>query len=121
MASSAVNEGHLHRRIGLRNVLFQSIAFMGPGASIVFGLALIIGYAGVASPLAMAVALLAALCVAACIGQLARHIPSAGGFFSYITASLGKVAGFAAGWTWAVIAIVGPTVGALLFGIVGND
>jgi amino acid transporter len=114
-------EARLHREIGPENVLFQSIAFMAPGGSVVFGLGLIILYANVAAPLALAVALVAVLCVAACIGQMARHIPSAGGFFSYITAALGKAAGLAAGWTWAVIAIVGPTVGALLFGIVGND
>jgi amino acid transporter len=121
MASAAVNEGQLHRRIGLKSVLFQSIAFMAPGGSVVFGLGLIILYANVAAPLALAVALIAALCVAACIGQLARYIPSAGGFFSYITAAIGKAAGFAAGWGWAVMAFVGPTIGALLFGIVGND
>lgn len=121
MTSPAVNEGQLHRRIGLNSVLFQSIAFMAPGGSVVFGLGLIILYANVAAPLALGVALVAALCVAACIGQLARHIPSAGGFFSYITAALGKAVGFAAGWAWAVMAFVGPTIGALLFGIVGND
>jgi amino acid transporter len=115
------DDAQLHRRIGLENVLFQSIAFMAPGGSVVFGLGLIILYANVAAPLALAVSLVAALCVAACIGQMARHIPSAGGFFSYVTAALGKAAGFAAGWTWAVMALVGPTVGALLFGIVGND
>ena len=125
MASASVPvsaaDGQLHRRIGLGNVLFQSIAFMAPGGSVVFGLGLIILYAGVASPLALAVSLLAALCVAVCIGQMARHIPAAGGFFSYTSAALGRLAGFAAGWTWAVMAFVGPTVGALLFGIVGND
>jgi amino acid transporter len=121
MGSDAVHDGQLHRRIGLKSVLFQSIAFMAPGGSVVFGLGLIILYAKVAAPLALAVALIAALCVAACIGQLARSIPSAGGFFSYITAAMGKAAGFAAGWGWAVMAFVGPTIGALLFGIVGND
>jgi amino acid transporter len=121
MASAAVKEGQLHRRIGLRSVLFQSIAFMAPGGSVVFGLGLIILYANVAAPLALAVSLIAPLCVAECIGQLARYIPSAGGFFSYITAALGRAAGFAAGWGWAVMAFVGPTIGALLFGIVGND
>jgi amino acid transporter len=120
-APAGAPDRQLHRRIGLSSVLFQSIAFMAPGGSVVFGLGLIILYANVAAPLALAVALVAALCVAACIGQLARHIPSAGGFFSYVSAALGKQAGFAAGWTWAVMAFVGPTVGALLFGIVGND
>src|SRR6202030_1757490 len=36
---------HLDRSIGLGRVLFQSIAAMGPGASIALGLGLIVSYA----------------------------------------------------------------------------
>src|SRR5437763_16633366 len=98
-SAPAGGEGHLHRAIGPGNVLFQSIAFMAPGGSVVFGLGLIILYANVAAPLALAIALVAALCVAACIGQMARHIPSTGGFFFYFSARPGQAAGFAARWT----------------------
>ena len=100
MSSTALPESSLRPQIGLGRALFQSIAFMGPGASIVFSLGLVIANAGVAAPLAMAVCMVAALCVAASIGQIARYIPAAGGFFSYATGGLGKRVGFLTGWLW---------------------
>lgn len=111
----------LERSIGLGRVLFQSIGVMGPGASIVFGLGLIIANTGVASPFAMFVALIAAVLVAISIGQLARRIPGAGGLYSYASTAFGPDAGFLVGWGYAIMAFILPTVGAILFGIVGAD
>lgn len=120
-SSTAAGGGQLHHQIGLGRALFQSIAFMGPGASIVFSLGLVIANAGVAAPLAMAVCLVAALCVASSVGQLARHIPAAGGFFSYTSAALGRTAGFATGWLWVQFVFASTSFGAVLFGVEGND
>lgn len=111
----------LERSLGLRRVLFQSVAVMGPGASIVFGLGLIISYAGAASPLAMVIALIAALCVATAIGQLATRISGAGGLYSYAATALSPSVGFLVGWLYVGMTFVLPAVGAVLFGIVGQD
>lgn len=101
--------------------MFQSVAVMGPGASIVFGLGLIIAYAGPASPLAMVIALFAVLCVATAMGQLSTRISSAGGLYSYAATALSPTIGFLLGWMYAGMALIFPTVGAVLFGIVGKD
>src|SRR5579884_667537 len=114
-------EPRLQRSIGLGRVLFQSIGVMGPGASIVFGLGLIIGNTGRASPFAMFLALIAAVFVATAIGQLAKRIPGAGGLYSFAAATFGPDAGFLVGWGYAIMSWIFPTVGALLFGIVGTD
>jgi len=110
----------LRPQIGLGRALFQSIAFMGPGASIAFSLGLVIANAGIVAPLAVVVALVAALCVAASIGQLARHIPASGGFFSYATAGLGKRWGFMTGWLWVQFVVNSTVFGVLLFGYLGS-
>lgn len=111
----------LDRSLGLRRVVFQSVAVMGPGASIVFGLGLIITYAGPASPVAMVVALAAVLCVATAMGQLGTRIASAGGLYSYASVALSPTIGFLLGWMYVGMALIFPTVGAVLFGIVGKD
>ena len=120
-SNTAAGDGQFHHQIGLGRALFQSIAFMGPGASIVFSLGLVISNAGVAAPLAMAVCLVAALCVASSVGQLARYIPAAGGFFSYTSAALGRTAGFATGWLWVQFVFASTSFGAVLFGYEAND
>jgi amino acid transporter len=119
--TSSADKSQLQQQIGLGRALFQSIAFMGPGASIVFSLGLVIANAGVAAPLAMVVCLVAALCVASSVGQLARYIPAAGGFFSYTSAALGRQGGFAAGWLWVQFVFASSSFGAILFGVEGND
>lgn len=112
---------HLQRSIGLGRVLFQSIGLMGPGASIVFGLGLIIANTGQSSPFAMVVALIAALLVAVSIGQLAARIPGAGGLYSYAAAALGSSVGFLVGWGYTLLSFIFPPVGAALFAVVGQD
>jgi amino acid transporter len=111
----------LSRSIGLGRVLFQSVGFMGPGASIVFGLGLIIANTGAASPFTMLLTLIAAIFVAVGVGQLATRIPGAGGIYSLASVAIGPDVGFLVGWTYAIMALIMPAVGALLFGIVGKD
>ena len=51
MQEQSVETGaSLDRSIGLGRVLFQSITTMAPGASVVFGLGLIMVYTGIAAP-----------------------------------------------------------------------
>ncbi len=64
--------------IGLREVLFQSITDMAPGAAIAASIPAGALYAGGALPLSVLVALVACLLSASCIGLLARELPSAG-------------------------------------------
>lgn len=111
----------LDRSAGLWRVVFQSVGVMGPGASIVFGLGLIISYAAGGSPLTMLLALLAALCVAVAVGQLATRISGAGGLYSFTSSGLGPQVGFLVGWAYVLMTVVLPSVGALLFAIVAQD
>jgi amino acid transporter len=64
--------------IGLREVLFQSITDMAPGAAIAASIPFGAALAGGALPLSVVFALVACMLCAWCIGLLAREMPAAG-------------------------------------------
>ena len=90
--------GLARQSVGLAGVVFQSVTFMAPGGSIATSLAVAAAYAGGALPLSVLVTLVAALIVGASIGQLARHLPSAGSIYTYPAQGLHPYVGFLVGW-----------------------
>ena len=84
--------------IGLAPVLFQSITHMAPAAAVAFSIIFAVTYAGGATPLAVLLALVACLFVAISIGQLARHLPSAGGLYTYSARGIHPTVGFFVAW-----------------------
>lgn len=84
--------------IGLPGVLFQSITTMAPASAVAFSLGAAIPYAGGALPLTVLIALIICSLIALNIGSLAKYLPSAGGFFTYVSRGLGVSTGWMAGW-----------------------
>src|ERR671930_969516 len=80
--------------IGLPQVLFQSITHMAPAAAVAYSIYISVPDARQALPLSVALALIACICAATAIGQLAKLFPSAGGMYTYAGSSLGPWAGF---------------------------
>ncbi|WP_078916124.1 hypothetical protein [Streptomyces viridochromogenes] len=64
--------------IGLREVLFQSITAMAPAAAVAASIPSGAAFAGGSLPLSVLIALVACLCTASCVAELARELPSAG-------------------------------------------
>jgi amino acid transporter len=89
--------------IGLREVLFQSITDMAPGAAIAASIPAGVAFAGGALPLAVVFALIACLFTAWAIGQLARELPSAGSMATYAARGLHPVAGFLVAWGYVMV------------------
>jgi amino acid transporter len=112
---------HLDRSIGLGRVLFQSVAAMGPGASIALGLGLIVAYSGSGAPLAMLIGAIGAVIIASVIGALARRIPSAGGFYSYSVPAIGSNASFIVGWAYSILYLLLACLSSLNFSLIGRD
>src|ERR1700694_3617364 len=95
--------------VGLAPTLFQSITHMAPAAAAAFSIIVGVPYAGGASPLAVLLALIACLLVAISIGQLARHLPSAGGLYTYSARGLHTRARVFVAWGLLLVApIVSP-------------
>ena len=103
--------------IGLTQVLFQSITHMAPAAAVAFSIIFAVTYAGGATPLAVVLALVACLLVAISIGQLARHLPSAGGLYTFSARGLHPSVGFFVAWGFM---LAEPLVAPLLYLIFGN-
>src|SRR5438552_6409600 len=88
----SVETARLERNaVGLAPTLFQSITHMAPAAAVAFSIIVGVPYAGGSIPLAVLLALVACLLVAISIGQLARHLPSAGGLYTFSSRGLGKI------------------------------
>src|SRR5689334_12464081 len=84
--------------IGLPQVLFQSITHMAPAAAVAYSIFISVPYSQQALPLSVGLALIACICAATAIGQLAKRFPSAGGMYTYAARSLGPWAGFLVAW-----------------------
>ena len=116
MDQPSTSTGLAREAIGLREVLFQSITHMAPGAAVAFSIIVGANFAGGGLPLSVVFALVACLCVAYSIGELAKHLPSAGGMYTYVARGLHPYVGFLVAWGYA---LVEPLVAPLLYIIFG--
>src|SRR5215831_13528551 len=120
-ATTAVAAAELrHNAVGLPGVLFQSIAMMAPAAAVAFAFYPGIATAGGSFPLAVIIALVASVLLALSIGQLAIHLPSAGGFYTYVSRGLGRPFGFLVGWLTIPVYLLFMPVNLLIFGFVAE-
>jgi amino acid transporter len=103
--------------IGLPGVLFQSITAMAPAAATATALSPAIFFAGASLPLAVLLATIACAFIASSIGQLAIHIPSAGGMYTYISRSLGARWGFLSAWVFLIAQPLLLPLVALIWGL----
>src|ERR1700694_6061556 len=117
--STVAHEPHLEREaVGLAPILFQSITHMAPAAAVAFSIIVGVPYAGGSIPLSVALAMVACLFVAISIGQLARHLPSAGGLYTFSSRGIGAPIGFLVAWGFM---LAEPIVAPLLYLIFGNE
>lgn len=114
---SGLNRGS----IGLGGTLMQSIAQISPTLGIFYTIAFTTGQAGVTAPLTYLAAFLVCLIIAVPMRGLARHLPSAGGFYTYVSAGIGPRTGFMTGWLYAIMVTVVPAALAAFTGAVLQD
>ncbi len=109
--TSAADTGLRRDAVGLREVLFQSITDMAPGAAIAASIPAGVAFAGGALPLAVVFALVASLFTAWTISQLAKEIPAAGSLATYAARGLHPGAGFLVAWAYVMVGwLVAPLV-----------
>jgi amino acid transporter len=76
-------------------------------------------FAGGNTPLAVVLALIAALFTAYGIGELARFLPSAGGMYTYVARGLGGFAGWLMAWAFLLAEPIVPAALFASFGLFG--
>ena len=95
MAVASAGEGTLHKNaIGLAEVLFQSVTAMAPASVWLSVWGRRSRSPGRLCPLATLIALIACMLIAVNIGAMAKYLPSAGGYFTYVSRGLGDAAGW---------------------------
>jgi amino acid transporter len=117
---TASPEGRLKpNATGLGGALAISIAVISPTIGVIFISGLVISHAGASAPFAFLVTTLGALALGWTLWQFVVRIPSAGSFYPFITAGLGRSVGFVAGWQLIMAyGILGPANAALFGGFV---
>jgi amino acid transporter len=107
--------------IGLAGVLMQSIAQISPTLGIFYTIAFNTGQAGRSAPLTYLAAFVVCLFIAVPMTGLARHLPSAGGFYTYVSHGIGPRWGFITGWLYAIMVTIVPAALAAFTGAVLHD
>ncbi len=95
------------KRLGLPDVIAQSVGFMGPVFSAAFVIPLVVGVisasgkgGGTATPLSVLIAGVGVFALGWLIARYARQIHSAGSLYDYVSRGLGERIGVAAGWLY---------------------
>jgi amino acid transporter len=95
------------KKLGLVDVIAQSVGFMGPVFSSAFIIPLIVGLisatgkgAGNAAPLAVLLAGIGVFALGWIVAQSAKRIHAAGSLYDYVSNGLGQTVGAAAGWLY---------------------
>src|ERR1700733_3812609 len=96
--SSPQTDGLRANALSFSAVLTQGITHIAPAMGLVVAVQFVTTMAGTASPLAYLIAFLIVLVLGVCLSQLALHLPSAGGYYTYVSRTLNPKAGFLAAW-----------------------
>lgn len=94
--------------IGLPTVLMQSIAQIAPAVGVLTTIAFNTQQAGLGAPSTYIAAFIIGLMVAVSLSELGRHLPSAGGFYTYVSATVGPGIGFVVGWLYSWFVAIIP-------------
>lgn len=102
--------------IGLLGATMQAITHIAPAIAGFFFTAFIVSLAGITAPLAYFIGFLVVLMLGSTLAQLAKHMPSAGGYYTYISRTVHPRAGFLTSWMYILYS---PIVGGPLAGFFG--
>jgi amino acid transporter len=84
----------------LREVVMQAVTHIAPAIGVITSLAFIASVAGVTAPIAFVIGGVICLGVAIGLTQLAKRIGGAGGYFTYVSRSVGPRAGLLTAWIY---------------------
>jgi amino acid transporter len=109
--------GELHRgALGLPAVLMQGIAHTAPATAILLTVQFTARKAGITAPLAYLVAFLIVLSLGVVLAQLARHLPCAGGYYTYVSRTVHPRAGFLTAWLYFLYTPMAPAFSLAMMG-----
>jgi amino acid transporter len=84
----------------LPSVVMQAVTHIAPGTGLILTLQLITKHSGQTAPLAFAIGFVIMLCLGMSLAELAKHIPSAGVYYTYVSRTVHPRAGFLTAWLY---------------------
>jgi amino acid transporter len=84
--------------IGLLGATMQAITHISPAIAAFFFTQFVISLAGITAPLAYVAGFIVVLLLGNTLVQLSKHLPSAGGYYTYVSRAIHPRAGFLTSW-----------------------
>jgi amino acid transporter len=104
--------------VGLPGVLVQSFTHLAPAVSVLFSLPFIARLAGVRAPLAYLISFAIALMLGLAVAELAGALPSAGGYYTYVSRAVHPRAGWLTSWLYVLYSPILPAAALAFMGSV---
>jgi amino acid transporter len=115
-SSGAVQTDLKKDSLGLLGATMQAITHIAPAIAALFFTQFIVSLAGITAPLAYIIAVVVVLMLGNTLVQFSKHLPSAGGYYTYVSRSLGPRAGFITSWMYILYS---PLSGGAIYGFFG--
>src|ERR1700734_884108 len=98
--------------VRLPGAIMQNVTHIAPAIAAFFFTQTIVGFSGAHAPLAYLIGFVVVLALGMCLVQLAKRFPSAGGYYTYISRTLGPRLGFLPGRGYALSSpiVAGPAL-----------
>ena len=96
--------------IGLTGAIMQNVTHIAPAVAAFLFTPTLVNFAGTQAPLAYLIGFIIVLALGVTLVQLAKRFPSAGGYFTYVSRTVGPRAGFLVGWLFSFYSpiVTGP-------------
>ncbi len=119
--TEAGEAGQLHRgALSLTGAVMQGVTHIAPTAGVILILQAEVQTIGLATPFAFVIGIVLMLLVGISLAQLARHLPSAGGMYTYISRTLDARVGWFSGWVNLLYDPFGTAIDLAALGYVFN-
>lgn len=86
--------------LGFWGGMIQAVTHIAPGLNVLLGLTFIVSFVGVAAPIAYIIGGIICLGVAVVLTQLAKEFTGAGGYFLYVSRTIGPRTGWITTWLY---------------------
>src|SRR5919198_4141929 len=114
--AAVVRTGLKEGAIGLTGATMQAITHIAPAIAALFFTQFIVSLAGITAPLAYLIGVLVVLMLGNTLVQLSKHLPSAGGYYTYVSRALHPRVGFLTSWMYVLYS---PLAGGPIYGFFG--
>ena len=102
--------------IGFPGVLMQSITHISPAIAALFFTQFVVSLTGEAAPLAYLIGVIVVLMLGVTLAQLAKILPSSGGYYTYVSRGIHPRVGFLTSWMYVLYS---PLAGGAIYAFFG--